>query len=209
MDDSAFPWSSDWYRRRAQAAQQGNLDNNFRLWYTDNADHGGPPNTAAQAITVGYHGVLQQALRDLAVWVEQGIPPPASTNYQVVDTQVLVPPTARERRGVQPVVTLTADGGARADVAAGTTVSFSAVAEVPPNTGDIVAAQWDFLGLGTYPVSATIGTPRPKVTLTATHTYTSPGTYFPVIRVTSQRQGDPNTHYGLIQNLARARVVVT
>ena len=94
-------------------------------------------------------------------------------------------------------------------MAAGTTVSFSAVAEVPPNTGDIVAAQRDFLGLGTYPVSATIGTPRPKVTLTATHTYTSPGTYFPVIRVTSQRQGDPDTHYGLIQNLARARVVVT
>jgi hypothetical protein len=209
MDDSAFPWSSDWYRQRAQAAHRGNLDNNFRLWYTDNADHGGPPNTAARAITVGYDGVLQQALRDLAAWVEQGIPPPASTNYQVVDTQVLVPPTARERRGVQPVVALTADGGARADVAAGTTVSFSAVAEVPPDTGDIVAAQWDFLGLGTYPVTATIGTPRPKVTLTATYTYSSPGTYFPVVRVTSQRQGDANTPYGLIQNLARARVVVT
>lgn len=56
-------------------------------------------------------------------------------------TQVLVPPTARERPGVQPVVTLTADGGTRADVAADTTVSFSAVAEVPPDTGDIVAAQ--------------------------------------------------------------------
>ena len=38
-------------------------------------------------------------------------------------------------------------------------------------------------------------------------TYTSPGTYFPVIRITSQRQGDPNALYGLIQNLAGHSVV--
>ena len=65
MDDSAFPWSTDWYRQRAEAAQQGDLDRNFRVWYTDNADHGDPPDTAAQAITVGYDGVVQQAL---ATW---------------------------------------------------------------------------------------------------------------------------------------------
>jgi hypothetical protein len=213
MDDSAFPWSTDWYRRRAEAAQRGNLDKNFRLWYTDNADHGGPPNTAAMAITVGYPGVLQQALRDVAAWAEQGIPPPDTTNYQMVDTQPQLAASAKKRRGVQPVVTLTADGAARADIKAGATVSFTAVAEVPPGTGEIVKAEWDFLGLGTYPVNATIGKPNSKVTLTATYTYpkppTSPTTYFPVVRVTSQRQGDPNAAYGLIQNLARARVVVT
>jgi len=209
MDDSAFPWSTDWYRQRAQAAQGGHLDKNFRLWYTDNADHGGPPNPPAQAITVDYTGVLQQALRDVAAWAEQGIPPPATTNYEMVDTQPHLAARARQRRGVQPVVTLTADGGVRADIKAGQTVSFTAVAEVPPGAGDIVAAQWDFLGLGTYPVTANIGTPNPKVTLTATYTYPTAGTYFPVVRVTSQRQGDPNASYGLIQNLARARVVVT
>ncbi len=208
MDDSAFPWSTDWYRRRAQTAQRGDLDQNFRVWYTDNADHGGPPDTAAQAITVDYTGVVQQALRDVSAWVEKGVPPPDSTNYQVVDTQVQVPANARRRRGVQPVVTLTANRGVRAEVAVGQTVTFSAEAVVPPNAGDIVAAQWDFLGAGNYPVSATIGTPSPTVSLTATYTYTSPGTYFPVIRVTSQRQGDPSTLYGQIQNLARARVVV-
>jgi hypothetical protein len=41
-----------------------------------------------------------------------------------------------------------------------------------------------------------------------THTYPEPGTYFPVVRVTSQREGDRDTPYGLIQNLARVRVVV-
>ncbi len=126
----------------------------------------------------------------------------------MVDTQVQVPANARRRRGVQPVVTLTANRGVRAEVAVGQTVTFSAEAVVPPNAGDIVAAQWDFLGLGTYPVKATVSTPRPEVTLTATYIYTSPGTYFPVIRVTSQRQGDAKTPYGQIQNLARARVVV-
>jgi hypothetical protein len=209
MDDSAFPWSTDWYRRRVEADRGRDLEASFRLWYTDNADHTDPPDLPAEAITVGYDGVLQQALRDVAAWAEKGIPPPASTNYEVVDTQVSVPATARQRRGVQPVVTLTANGGVVANVAPGATVTFSAVAEVPPNTGDIVAAQWDFLGLGTYPVTATVGTPEPRVTLSATYTYTSAGTYFPVIRVTSQRQGDPTATYGLIQNLARARVVVS
>jgi hypothetical protein len=208
MDDSAFPWSSDWYRRRVEAHLGRNLDESFRVWYTDNADHTGPPNTAAEAITVDYTGVLQQALRDVAAWVEKGVTPPASTNYEVVNTQVLVPPTARERRGVQPVVTLTADGGARANVAVGQTVTFRAHAEVPPNAGEIVAARWDFLGQGTYPVTATITTIGPTVHLEATYAYSSAGTYFPVIRVTSQRQGDPDSPYGLIQNIVRARVVV-
>jgi hypothetical protein len=213
MDDLAFPWSTDWHRQRAEAAQRGNLDKNFRLWYTDNADHGSPPanNPAAQAITVGYDGVVQQALRDVAAWAEQGIRPPDTTNYQMVETQPPLAASARKRGGVQPVVTLTADGAARADIKAGQTVSFTAVAEVPPGAGDIVAAEWDFLGLGTYPdPPAAISTPSPTVTLTATsNPYTTAGTYFPVVRVTSQRQGDPKAAYGRIQNLARARVVVT
>jgi hypothetical protein len=216
MDNSAFPWSTDWYIQRVQAAQGGNLDKNFRVWYTDNADHGGPPNKAATAITVGYPGVLQQALRDVSAWAEQGIPPPASTNYQVVETQVSVPPTAKKRRGVQPVVTLTANGAARTDIDAGQTVNFSAVAEVPPGAGEIVKAEWDFLGTGDFVQvhPGDVGTPAPTVHLHTSHTYpkppTSPTTYFPVVRVTSQRNGDTDPHaYGRIQNLARARVVVT
>jgi hypothetical protein len=33
-----------------------------------------------------------------------------------------------------------------------------------------------------------------------------PGTYFPVVRVSAQR--DPHDRYGVIQNVARVRVVV-
>jgi hypothetical protein len=208
MDNSAFPWSTDWYRQRAQAAHGGNLDRNFRVWYTDNADHGGPPNKAAQAITVGYPGALQQALRDVAAWAEQGIPPPASTNYDVVETQVQVPPTAKKRRGIQPVVSLAADGRLVAQVAVGDSVSFSADAEVPPGAGQIVKVEFDPLGQGNYsnvpkvPISSSVHVPLPP------NSYSASGTYFPVVRVTSQRHGDATTPYGRVQNLARARVIV-
>ena len=80
--------------------------------------------------TVSYLGVLQQALLDLSAWVEKGIAPAATTNYKIVDGQVVVPPTAEERKGIQPVVTVKANGGKRADVKVGEPVTFTAVVEV-------------------------------------------------------------------------------
>ena len=73
----------------------------------------------------------------------------------------------------------------------------------------MVAAEWDFEGLGTFPHPARIDDPQPVVRLSETHAYGQPGTYFAVIRATSQRDGDARTPYGRVQNLGRARVVVT
>ena len=56
---------------------------------------------------------------------------------------MLVPATAAERRGIQPVVKLTANGGARADVRVGQAVQFVGVIDAPPKTGSVVAAEWD------------------------------------------------------------------
>ena len=75
--------------------------------------------------------MLHQALRDLSNWVEKGVAPPPSTSYEVVDGQVVVPADARERRGLQPVVSLTVDGEVRAEVAAGAEVTFRATARGP------------------------------------------------------------------------------
>jgi hypothetical protein len=36
-----------------------------------------------------------------------------------------------------------------------------------------------------------------------------PGTYFPAVRVVANRNGDQTSPYARIQNLARARIVVT
>jgi hypothetical protein len=42
----------------------------------------------------------------------------------------------------------------------------------------------------------------------ATYTFAAPGTYYPVVRVSSQQDGDPGAAYAVIQNLARVRVIV-
>jgi hypothetical protein len=49
-------------------------------------------------------------------------------------------------------VDVTANGAARAEVAAGEPVTFSAFVEVPRGVGTIVAAEWDFDGSGEYAV---------------------------------------------------------
>ena len=58
------------------------------------------------------------------------------------------------------------------------------------------------------PTSSRLRSSRATVNVTHTHTYTATGTYFPALRATSQREGDPATPHARIQNLGRVRVVV-
>jgi hypothetical protein len=209
MDIDALPWQADWYRTKVKEAKGKRLDDEFRLYFIDHAQHTPPVGVPAQARTVSYQGALEQALRDLSAWVERGVKPPVSTHYKMVDSQVEVPEPAVQRAGIQPVVSLTANGAARADVAVGAPVTFSAIVEVPPNTGKVVAAEWDFEGAGNYPVAAQLtNTDSSRVAMQATYSFSNPGTYFPVLRATSQREGDSKTPYARIQNLGRVRVVV-
>lgn len=208
-DREAMPWQADWYRQRVKAHLGAQTDQHFRLWYTDHALHGDEPTTEAATRVVSYVPVLQQALRDLAAWVEKGTPPPASTNYQIVKGQVVAPPTAAARRGIQPVVHLKANGAERTAVRVGQPVTFTGDIAVPPGTGKVVAAQWDFEGAGTFPASSAIpaGTGT-AISVRTIHVFTRPGTYFPALRGVSQRQGDRSTPYTRIQNLGHVRVVV-
>lgn len=206
-DREAFPWQADWYRSKVKENLGDSTDHFFRLWYTDHALHGDLTKQEYPTHTVSYLGVLQQALLDLSAWVEKGIAPPATTNYTIEDGQVIVPATAEERQGIQPVITLKANGGTRADVKTGASVHFTAKIELPPNTGKIVSAEWDFKGDGSFPVKATFN-PNTDVSLKATYTFSKPGTYFVTLRVASQRQNDNKTAFARIQNLERVRVVV-
>jgi len=56
---------------------------------------------------------------------------------------------------------------------------------LPPGTGRVVAAEWDFEGDGSFPVKAEVS-PQAKLTLTARYRFTKPGTYFPALRVASE-----------------------
>jgi hypothetical protein len=203
LDADAFPWPGDWYAKRVQQALGTRFDDNFRLWYNDNADHIG----ARTPRLVDYTGILQQALRDVSAWAERGVAPARSTRYDVADSQVTVPANAAVRRGIQPVVDLTVDHAVRIDVAAGQPVTFKAKIQVPPHAGEVVATDWDFTGTGNFTPSP-FGSPKRTVQVQATFTYTTRGTYFPALRATAQRQGDTTTPFALVQNLGRVRVVV-
>lgn len=207
-DREALPWQGDWYRRQVRANGGEDGLKRFRIWFTDRALHGDQKKQDDPSRVVSYLGVLQQAMRDLAAWVEQGKEPPSSTSYKVVDGQVVVPPVAGQRRGIQPVVTLTANGGAKAVVKAGEPVTLEGTVTVPPGAGYVVATEWDFEGDGIYDNAEKASGRKPKVLVKATHRFDKAGTYFAVLRGVSQREGDTETPFARVQNLARARIVV-
>ncbi len=217
MDEAAYPWQADWYRSRVMEALGPGFEDNYRLYFVDHAMHttqqAGPadPRPVVTTRTVNYTSVLHQGLRDLSDWVEKGKVPPPSTAYKIVDGQVMVPPAAAERKGVQPVVNLTANGGARAEVAVGEPVEFVGVIEVPPGAGTIVGAEWDFEGAGDFPVAEKFDFSNnsfSRMTVKATYAFPKPGTYFPVLRGSSHRHGDFKAVFARIPNIGRVRVVV-
>ncbi len=214
MDEAAYPWQCDWYRGKVQAAQGSAFNDKYRLYYVDNTMHTtqlaapGDPRPVATTRVISYQGVLQQALRDLAAWVEKGIAPPDSTRYRVVDGQIVVPPAAPVRKGLQPTVAVTANGRARADVKAGQAVTFQGVVQAPPKAGMVVEAEWDFEGDGAYPVKAQVK-PAARVTVKTSYVFTKPGTYFPALRVAVDRKGEAGSQYARPLNIGRVRVVVS
>ncbi|MEU0303564.1 hypothetical protein ABZ252_29590 [Streptomyces sp. NPDC006175] len=207
LDREAFPWQADWYRSQAAQHLGEALDDHFRLWYIDNALHADAERQEHPTHTVSYLGVLHEALRSLADWVEKGVTPSSGTRYEIREGQVVVPDSAAERGGVQPVVRITADGAERADVRVGAPVTLAATIEVPPGTGSIVRVQWDLDGDGTYEVDE-VTEPVSRLRLERRHTYRGPGTRFVTVRVSTQRDADPQTAFARIDNLARVRVLV-
>ncbi len=206
MDIDSFPWQADWYRSAVKAAMGEPVTDTFGIYFIDNAHHENPMTPLARTHAISYGGALQQALRDVSAWVEQGVRP-RDTAYSVKDTQVLVSDDAAQRMGIQPVIALTANDQQRAEATAGEVVRLDAVITMPPGAGKVVSAQWDYDGSGTFADEADIVTGE-TVTISTSHTWDNPGTHFAVLRVAGQRDGDRQTPYGRVQNLARVRVVV-
>ena len=213
MDQDALPWQGDWYRSKVKEALGDRIDDSFRLWYVEHALHSDGARQGDTTHTVSYTPDLYQALRDLSAWVEKGIPPPPSTNYKITNGQVEVPPTATERKGIQPVVVVRANGSSRAEVNVGKPVTLTAVIDVPPGAGRAVSAAWDLNGRGTFATTQQItksnsNASGSQVTLKITYSFSKPGTYFPALLATSQREGDGTSQFTRIPNLGKARVIV-
>ena len=208
MDIDALPWQADWYRTKVKEALGNRLDEEFRLYFIDHAQHTSPAGVGSPGPHCQQPGCAGAgAPRSQCVGREGR---EASRQHQLQDGRrpgggaglrcAACRHSARcSRVGQRP----------RARRGCGWhACKPSAVVEVPSNTGRVVAAEWDFDGRGNYPVVEQLGDPKPTVTLKTTHSFAQPGTYFPVLRVTSQREGDPKTPYARIQNLGRVRVVV-
>jgi hypothetical protein len=211
MDMDALPWQPDWYRAKVKEHLGEQEKEQFRLWYIDNAVHGDISKTLGDLHVVPYLGALHQALLVLADWVERGIAPPETTSYTVSDGQVSVPSTAKERRGIQPVVYLKANGAVKSEVSIGQPVSFSASVEIPPGAGKLIAAEWSFEGETDYPVKGIftgMSEDGASATVLAVHRFYASGVYFPVLRVTSARAGDAGDIFTRVKNLCRVRVEV-
>ncbi|CVK96015.1 uncharacterized protein FMAN_13935 [Fusarium mangiferae] len=208
MDVDAFPWHADWYKNQVREVYGDGIDNKFRLHYTENADHQmGPVVGSKSSRVVDFTGMYEQHLRDLSVWCETGTYPSTSTNYTISNSQVRLPATALERKGIQPVVDLSVNGSKQVEVKTGTTVTFGVHVEVPPGAGIITSLQCDFEGTGNF-VKKSFREVRQSADTAVSYTYYRQGTFFPAVRAASHKEGNIDSPYGLALNLGWMKVVV-
>lgn len=217
MDESTCPWCADWYRKTVIQAKGSEQD--FRLYYMDRCMHGDVSWMENNMVT-NYLGAHRQALLDISDWVERGIEPPETTVYTYENGQIYPAASAGERKGVQPVVELLANGSSCARVKAGEAVRFTANVQLPEKGGIVTAIDFGFdddRGLpggmdADYPVKGeVVHTETDGVqgaTAACEYTYDRPGVYFAAVRVKANRLGDPDKLFTQVKNLARARVVV-
>ena len=210
LDEQAYPWQADWYRRKISSVHDGNVEDYCRLYYFDNVLHDDITASVDELHATTYIAGLKQALLDLAAWVEKGTEPLPSSNYRVDVGSVTVPETAAERGGLQAVVDLYADGEKCARVKQGEAVEFEAKAEVPADAGALTYVEWSFEGETDFPEKGewSLQDEGRKGTAKAVHVYQKPGTYFAVVRVKSQRRGDKSDLFTQVRNIDRVRVVV-
>lgn len=221
MDESTCPWCADWYKGKV-IESRGNTDD-FRLYYMENCMHGDVAWLENNMIT-NYVGALQQALLDVSAWVEKGIEPLPDTIYHYDNGQIFVPDNAKERRGMQPVISLTANGETCLHVKAGTPVEIQMKALLPEGAGRISEVRFaaedlrkfpsmtDQNALDAYPVESTFevikenGLAGAKASFV--HTYTEPGTHFASVRVRSTRNERDDDTFAQVRNIGRVRIVV-
>lgn len=203
------------YDQKVRQALGDRVDDRWRLWWVDNTSHtgaGGPagPRPTLQSRLVEWLGIAKQGLVDLIDWVERGVPPAPSSIFHLDQGQLMLAPSAAERQGLQPVVTASANGGARADVGVGQEVTFAVDAEATPFGGTIRSVAWDFDGSGAFGDAEDVNGEATKVSFKRKHGFAAAGTYFPAVKVVSLRPGAGDGGPGPkgYENLARVRVVV-
>jgi hypothetical protein len=219
LDVAIWPTKVTLFDEYVRQVLDDTADDHYRFWWVENSTHGraemgsmadGAPGEVWRTRLVDYEAVSASALVAVRDWVERGVEPPASTSYSyTADKELVLPDSAAERGGVQPVVRLRVDGGTRVDVKVGAEVTFEGAGEVPPGGGSIVEAAIDFDSSDTWSFqSPAADGSAESIAVTATHVFDAPGTYFPSFRVGAHRDG-AGFRGEAVRNLARVRVVVS
>jgi len=214
-DGNSYPYVAGFYEQMVtKALGPRETEKMFRVYYQENGIHGAfldslPGKFGTLVIPTG--GILNQALLDLADWVERGVAPRPSTRYRIDSmNQVVVPTTAKERGGLQPLVHLSANGKDRAEVGVNQPIKLVGKIEMPPGAGKIV--EYDYYVGGsdyTFEPATKLAKPQTRVSLTRTISFPNPGEYVITLRTAGQRdgKGDASGTTPLI-NCDRVRVVV-
>ena len=198
-DNLSWPIFNASYAERIQKTLgPAKADKMMRFYLHDNGNHstgGGQP------------GIFRQSLLDLIAWAEKGVAPPPSTRYTIRNGQVIAAQQASQRFGLQPVMSLSANGGARAVVGVGQPVKLAAKLEMPRGTGRLVNYNWTVAGTA-EPVTV-LAKPQPLVDLARTVSFPAPGTYVVRLTINGQRHGLANpSDQTLTQNFQEVRIVV-
>lgn len=214
MDESTCPWCGDWYYNKIKETKGSDAE--ARLYYMDRCLHG-DDSALENNMTVDYTGALNQALLDVSDWVERGIEPLPSTVYHREGGQIIPAPAAGERKGIQPVITLLADGAECCRIKTGDTVHFTVKAEVPQGAGMITKILYDTKEISVFPSAEAFrneaqfrtyeenGLQCAEAEFTAV--YDTPGTYMASVQVRANRNGDAADVFTQVKNLARVRVI--
>ncbi len=170
----------------------------MRFYLHDNGRH---------AAGGGEPGIFQQSIQDLMAWAEKGVAPPPSTAYAIRNGQVVPPDDAAARRGLQPVMNLTVNGGTRAVVRVNQPVTLAGKFAMPPKTGLIVQYGWSIDGKAD-PMTV-VDKPRQALEVSRMLAFDKPGSYLVRLTVNGQRDGLVNpANQTLLNNFQDVRVVV-
>lgn len=216
MDESTWPWCAHWYRQQVIKSRGSEAD--YRLYYNENCLHGDIIGLQSNRV-VNYLGALYQSLLDLSDWVERGIEPRQTTVYTYDDGQIFVAEDVKKRGGLQPKVSLLANGSACAHVKVGETVILEALSEVPAGAGQTTAFDFSVEDTKEFPCDHAFPYGVQAVDLGETDgvrsaravmhfSYGARGTYFASVRVKMNRDGDLTDPCTQVMNLARARIIV-
>ena len=192
-DPLDWPTLADRYHRKVRSHLGDKIDDQYRIYFMERGGHFRRLSSA---------GIIARAYEDMLAWVERGVPPQPSTQYTLdAMNQLVLPATAAERKGYQPVVSLTANGALhRLEVASGQEVAFLVDAEDPD--GKLAIVEMDFQGNGKFDdqKEVTGATARARFV----HSYDEPGSYVAEAWVSDATE----TYRGSIQNYSSVLVLV-